>query len=533
MSTTAKKIIFEQEAREKLLDGINKLADVVAITLGPKGRNVGLEKWGSPTVSNDGNSIVNEIDLQDDYENMGVSMAKEVASKMKEKCGDGTTTATVLLRSMVRNGLRKVASGASPIFLKRGMEKALEKVLENIDQNTSPVNTQEDTLNIASASAARDFEIGKTIAEAVEKVGKEGVITVEEGKGTETSIEIVEGMQFDKGYMSPYFCTDSEKMTVELSNAAILLVDKKLSSVQELVPVLQMAAAAGQELLIIAEDFEGDTLSTLVVNRLRGILKVAAVKAPGFGDRKKAMLEDLAILTGATLVSEDTGTNLKELDNSSLGMAEKVVISKDNTVIVKGSGSEAQVKSRIRQIDEEIKRTTSSYDKEKLQERKAKLGSGVAVIRVGAASEVELKDRKQLFEDSLNSTKAALEKGIVVGGGVCLLRAREALDDLKLEGDEALGLEVLKEALAAPISQIVSNAGFESLVVLAQLNEKGPNFGFNALSEKVEDLKEAGVMDAAKVVINALSHAASVAGIVWISEALISDDNDSDEQKKA
>lgn len=531
MTTTPKDIIFEEEAREKLLEGINKLADIVAITLGPKGRNVGLEKWGSPSITNDGNSIVKDIDLEDPYENMGVSMAKEVASKIQEKCGDGTTTGTILLRALVRNGLRQVASGSSPINLKRGMEKALEAVAKEIESLATPIKTKEDTLNIATASASRDTEVGETIAKAVEKVGENGIITIEEAKGTETTIELVEGMQFDRGYLSAYFCTNTEKMTAELENASILIIDKKLTNIQELIPALQMSAAAAQELLIIAEDLEGDVLSTLVVNKLRGTLKVSAVKAPGFGDRRKAMLEDIAILTGATVISEDTGVSLKDIDSSALGMAEKVSITKDHTTIINGSGEESQIKSRINLINQEIDQTSSSYDKEKLEERKAKLSGGVAVIRVGAATEAELKQRKQIFEDSLNSTKAALEQGVVLGGGVALLKARKAIEKLGLEGEEALGAAILFEACESPLRQIVSNTGHDSSVVLSEINERGSNFGFNVLTEKVEDMNLTGIIDPAKVVKNAVTHATSVAGIVLISEALITEASEDKDDK--
>ncbi len=432
-TTTPKEIIFEEEARTKLLDGINKLADVIAVTLGPKGRNVGLEKWGAPTITNDGNSIVRDIDLKDSFENMGVSMAKEVATKIKEKCGDGTTTGTLLLRALVRTGLKQVTSGASPIALKRGMEKAVEAVIAELERSVTPVKTAEETLSIATVSASGNREIGEMISEAMEKVGRSGVITIEEAKGRDTTIELVEGMQFDRGYLSPYFCTDMEKMIVELQNPQILLVNKKIASVQEFLPVLQLVAASGKELLIIAEDIEGDALSTLVVNKLRGTLKVTAVKAPGFGDRRKAMLEDIAIITGGTLITEEAGINLKDVDASVLGGAEKITITKDNTTIVNGSGKEDLIMSRVRLIETEMKHTESSYDKEKLEERKAKLSGGVAVIRVGAATEPELKNRKQMFEDSLNSTKAALEEGIVPGGGVALLSAISAIYALELK----------------------------------------------------------------------------------------------------
>lgn len=531
MTTTAKEILFEEEAREKLLTGINQLADIVSVTLGPRGRNVALEKWGTPNITSDGNSIVKDVDLKDAYENMGVSMAKEVASQIKEKCGDGTTTGTVLLRSLVKHGLRHVTSGSSPIILKRGMEKAVEAVIKEIESFTEKVTTSEQTRSIASVSASRDASIGETIADAFEKVGRSGVITIEEAKGTETSIELVEGMQFDRGYLSPYFCTDTDKMIVELSDASVLLIEKKLTNIQELLPVLQLTAASGKELLIIAEDFEGDTLSTLVVNKLRGSLKVTAVKSPGFGDRRKAMLEDIAILTGATVVSEDTGMNLKEVDVSILGSAEKISINKDSTTIVNGGGSKEQVEARVKLIENELANTSSSYDQEKLEERKAKLSGGVAVIRVGAATEPELKQKKQVFEDSLNSTKAALEEGVVAGGGVALLRASKAIEALNLEGEEALGGKIVLRACEAPVRQIITNTGFDSSIILSEIKGQNENFGFNAVTEKVEDMIASRIIDPAKVVKNTLSHAASVAGIVLISEALISDAEEDDEKE--
>lgn len=532
MSTTPKEIIFEEEARELLLSGIKKLADVVAVTLGPKGRNVGLEKsWGAPTITNDGSSIVKDISLKNQYENMGVSMAKEVVQKVKEKCGDGTTTATLLLRALVENGVKLISAGASPISVKRGMEKAVEAVSKEIDKAAIPVKDSKEIRNIATVSASGIEEIGNLISEAMNKVGRNGVITIEEAKGTETTIEIVEGMEFDRGYISAYFCTNQDKMTVEMNNAQLLLIDKKISNVHELLPILQSIASSGRELLIIAEDIEGDVLSTLVVNKLRGTLKVAAVKAPGFGDRRKAMLQDIAVLTGATVISEDTGMNLKDFPPSALGTAEKITISKENTIIVNGGGSKQQVEARIKQIDNEIAQTKSTYDKEKLEERKAKLSGGVAVIRVGAPTETELKQKKQVFEDSLNSTKAAIESGVVPGGGVALLRASKAIEKLKLQGDEASGAKIVVLACEAPIKQIVSNTGYDGSVILSDVQKALNNFGFNALTEQVEDLVKAGVIDPAKVVKNALTFAASVAGIVLISEALIADAPEEDDDQ--
>lgn len=524
MSTTPKEIIFEEAARDKLLTGIKKLADVVAFTLGPKGRNVGLEKsWGAPTITNDGSSIVKDITLKDPYENMGVAMAKEVVQKIKEKCGDGTTTGTVLLRALVENGVKLISSGSSPISVKRGMDKAVEAIVKEIEKFAITVKSSKEIKNIAVASASGNSEIGSHIAEAMELVGRTGVITIEESKSTSTTIEKEEGMQFDRGYLSAYFCTNAEKMIVEMASPQILIVDKKINNIHEILPVLQNIATTGKQLLIIAEDIEGDALSTLVVNRLRGTLKVAAVKAPGFGDRRKAMLQDIAILTGGTVISEDAGMNMKEISPEALGTAEKVTISKENTVIIHGGGKPEELKARIKQIENEINDASSSYDKEKLEERKAKLSGGVAVIRVGAATEPELKQKKQVYEDSLNSTKAALEQGIVPGGGVALLRASKVVSKQKFEGDESLGAKMVFQACEAPIKQIVNNAGFDGSVILSEVMKSPENFGFNALTDKVENLVDAGVIDPAKVVITALTHAASVAGIVILSEALIAD----------
>lgn len=530
--STPKELIFEEEARNKLREGIEKLADVVGVTIGPKGRNVGLQaSWGAPTITNDGNSIVKDIELKDQYANMGIALGKEVASKMKEKCGDGTTASILLLRALVQNGVKNIASGSSPINLKRGMDKAVEAIIQELEKAAIGIKNEKETKNIAIASASGNQEIGSLIADAVKKVGKEGVITIEEGKSTETTVETVEGMQFDRGYLSSYFCTNAEAMSVVMSNAKLLITDKKISSVQEILPILQAVASSATELLIIAEDIEGDALSTLVVNKLRGTLKVCAVKAPGFGDRRKAMLEDIAILTGATVVSEETGHSLKDATSEVLGSAEKILIDKEKTTIVGGRGSSKAIQARVKQIDAEVAKTTSSYDKEKLEERKAKLSGGVAVIRVGAATEPEMKQKKQMFEDSLNSTRAALEEGIVIGGGCALLRASKS-SKLKLSGDEALGAQIVFKACEAPFKQIVSNAGYDCSVLLDEVLAVGPHFGFNALSEKVEDLLQAGIVDPAKVVKNALRFAASTAGIVLLSEALIGNAPEDEEESK-
>ena len=527
--TTAKELIFEEDAREKLREGIEKLVDVASVTLGPRGRNVGLEAgWGAPTITNDGHSIVKDIELKDQYLNMGAAMCRQVASKMKEKCGDGTTTAVVLLRALVQGGLKNIAAGASPIGLKRGMDRALDAVTKELSALSIPVKSDRETKNIAIVSASGDESIGSCIAEAIAKAGKGGVITIEEGKTIETTTEIVEGMQFDRGYVSAYFCTNTDAMSVEMHNVKVLLTDKKINSIQEILPLLQTVATAAAELLIIADDLEGDALSTLVINRLRGTLKVCAVKAPGFGDRRKAMLEDIAILTGATVVSQDTGMSLREMTSEVLGNAEKVVVTKENTVVIGGQGDPKKIAGRVKQIEAEINTTDSSYDKEKLEERKAKLSGGVAVIRVGAPTEPEMRQKKQAFEDSLNSTRAALEDGIVPGGGIALFRAAKGISKLKLNGDELTGAQIVLKACEAPFRTIVSNTGHDSSVILEQVLKSDMNYGFNALTEKVEDLVAAGIVDPAKVVKSALQFAVSSAGIVVLSEVLIGNAPDED-----
>jgi chaperonin GroEL len=534
MATTPKDIIFEEEARERLLAGIKQLADIVAFTLGPKGRNVGLEKsWGAPTITNDGASIIRDIQLKDKYENMGVAMAKEVVQKIKEKCGDGTTTGTLLLRALVEGGIKFIASGASPISIKRGMDKAVEAIKKEIEKNAISIKTKQEKRDVAVVSASGNQEIGDLIAEAMEMVGHSGAITIEEGKTTETAIEVVKGMKFDRGYVSPYLCTNSEKMIIEMHRALILLVDKKISNIHEILPVLESSATSGRELLIIAEDIEGDALATLVVNKLRGILKVAAVKAPGFGDRRKAMLQDIAVLTGAIVISDEVGISLKEIPSNALGSAEKISITKEATTIVNGAGTAPAIQSRIKQIDTEIEQSKNSYDKEKLEERRAKLSGGVAVIRVGAATETEMKQKKQMFDDSLNSTKAALEEGIVPGGGVALLNASRSIQkNLYLSGDEALGAKMVLQACEAPLKQIVHNTGYDSSVILSEVLSSPAHYGFNARTEQVEDLIKAGVIDPAKVVKHALILAASAAGIIILSEALITDAEEDEEESE-
>lgn len=524
-----KEFIFEEEARAKLASGISKLAKAVKPTLGPKGRNVGLEKsWGSPQITNDGNSIVKEIVLADQYEEMGALMAKEVASKVKDVSGDGTTTATILLDALVQKGVQMIASGASPILIKRGIDKSVESLVKELRNMATPVKNYEETKNIATVSASGHEAIGKIVADAIEKVGRKGVVTIEEAKGTETSIEVVEGLQFDRGYMSPYFATSQEKMTSEIHNAMLLLVDKKITTIQELIPILQTIGATGRELLIIAEDIEADALATLVINKVRGTLKVTAVKAPGFGDNRKAMLEDIAILTGATVISEEAGIYLKEATVSLLGSAERVVVTKDHTTIIGGGGDRAMIEKRIVVLENEAQRSTSSYDKDKLLERKGKLQGGVAVIRVGASSETEYKQKKQMFEDSLSSTKAAIAEGIVVGGGMAFLRACTALEDNSSQtDDEDLGNFLVKEAVMLPCRQIIENAGFESSIIIDALLKSEKNMGFNALTGNKENLFSSGVIDPVSMVINSLIHAASTAGIVLLSEVLIGDAKES------
>lgn len=520
----AKEIIFEEDARNALRDGIDQLADVIAITLGPKGRNVGLQaNWGSPTITSDGGSIAKDVELKDSFKNMGVSMGKEVAQKIKEKSGDGTTTGIVLLRALVQGGIKNIASGANPTLIKRGMDRALESVLKELDAMSIEIKDSQDTKNIATVSASGNQIVGEKIAECFKKVGKEGIVTIEEGKGTETGIELVDGMQFDRGYLSAYFATNAEKLTCEMNNASILITDKKISSAQEILKLLQHVATSGGEMVIIAEDIEGDALSTLVINKLRGNLKVVAVKAPGFGDRRKALLEDLAVLTGATVVSEEKGLILRDAEPDVLGSADQVLINKEKTTVVGGKGSHEEILGRIAQIDGELSQASSSYDREKLEERKAKLQGGVAVIKVGAHTESEMKKLKQMYEDSLNSTRCALEEGIVPGGGIALLRALKAKEQLSLSKEEQVGATILFHALTAPFKQIVMNTGFDPSVVLDEVMQKEKNFGFNAITEQVEDLIVSGVIDPAKVVKSSLTHAVSMAGIVLLSEAAIAD----------
>ena len=520
----AKDVYFSADARDRMLRGVNTLANAVKVTLGPKGRNVVIEKsFGAPRSTKDGVSVAKEIELADKFENLGAQLIREVASKTNDKAGDGTTTATVLAQAIVTEGLKSVAAGMNPMDLKRGIDKAVAKVIEEIKSNAKKVSANSEIAQVGTISANGDTEVGEMIAKAMDKVGNEGVITVEEAKTAETELDVVEGMQFDRGYLSPYFITNADKMEADLEEPLILLYEKKLSTLQPLLPVLEAVVQSGRPLLIIAEDVEGEALATLVVNKLRGGLRVAAVKAPGFGDRRKAMLEDIAILTGGQLISEDLGIKLENVSLDMLGRAKKVTITKDDTTIVDGSGEKEGIEGRISQIKRQIEDTTSDYDKEKLQERLAKLAGGVAVIRVGGATEVEVKERKDRVDDALNATRAAVEEGIVPGGGVALLKASKVLDALKGDNDDQeAGIAIVRRALQAPIRQISENAGVEGSIVVSKVLENGSaTFGFNAQTEEYVDLVQAGVIDPAKVVRTALQDAASVAGLLITTEAAI------------
>ncbi len=521
----AKEIKFDIESRDALKRGVDALANAVKVTLGPKGRNVVIEKaFGAPHVTKDGVSVAKEIELEDRVENMGAQMVKEVASKTNDIAGDGTTTATVLAQAIVREGLKNVAAGANPMDLKRGIDKAVTAVVDNLKSQSQQVgNDAEKIKQVASISANNDETIGSLIAEAFGKVGKEGVITVEEAKGTDTTVDVVEGMQFDRGYQSPYFVTNAEKMVAELENPYILLVEKKISSMKELLPVLEPVAQQGKSLLIISEEVDGEALATLVVNKLRGSLKIAAVKAPGFGDRRKAMLEDIAILTGGQVVSEERGFNMENVTIEMLGRAEKVTIDKDNTTIVNGAGNETEIKGRVNQIKAQMESTTSDYDKEKLQERLAKLAGGVAVLYVGAASEVEMKEKKDRVDDALHATRAAVEEGIVPGGGVALVRAIAVLDFEGANQDESTGIKIVKRAIEEPLRQIVANAGGEGSVIVAKVSEGKGDFGFNAKNDTFVNMYEAGIIDPTKVVRVALENAASVSGMLLTTECVITE----------
>ncbi len=522
----AKEIIYDVEAREKLKKGVDALANAVKVTLGPKGRNVIIgKKFGAPAITKDGVTVAKEIELEDPLEDIGAQMVKEVASKTADVAGDGTTTATVLAQSIVTSGLKHLAAGANPMDLKRGIDKGVGKVVASLRDLSKEVGDDNKKIEqVATISANNDSTIGSLIAEAMKKVGKEGVITVEEAKGTDTYVDVVEGMQFDRGYLSPYFVTNAEKMEAELDNPFILIYDKKISSMKDLLPVLEKTAQAGRPLLIIAEDVDGEALATLVVNKLRGTLKIAAVKAPGFGDRRKAMLEDIAILTGGTVVSEERGFKLENTDLSFLGQAEKVTIDKDNTTIVNGAGKKEEITGRVNQIKAQIESTTSDYDREKLQERLAKLAGGVAVLYVGAATEVEMKEKKDRVDDALHATRAAVEEGIVPGGGVALIRAIDSLETLNGENDdENFGINILKRALEEPLRQIVANAGLEGSIIVQKVREGKDDFGFNARTEEFENLYAAGVIDPTKVTRIALENAASIAAMILTTECVIAD----------
>lgn len=522
----AKEIKFDIESRDALKRGVDALANAVKVTLGPKGRNVVIEKsFGAPHVTKDGVSVAKEIELEDKVENMGAQMVKEVASKTNDIAGDGTTTATVLAQAIVREGLKNVAAGANPMDLKRGIDKAVSAVVENLKSQSQQVGDNNDKIKqVASVSANNDETIGGLIADAFARVGKEGVITVEEAKGIDTTVDVVEGMQFDRGYQSPYFVTNPDKMVTELDNPYILLVEKKISSMKELLPVLEPVAQQGKSLLIISEEVEGEALATLVVNKLRGSLKIAAVKAPGFGDRRKAMLEDIAILTGGQVISEERGFTMENASIELLGKAEKVVIDKDNTTIVNGAGDDAQIKARVNQIKAQLESTTSDYDREKLQERLAKLAGGVAVLYVGAASEVEMKEKKDRVDDALHATRAAVEEGIVAGGGVALVRAIESLNNLSgANQDENTGIRIVKRAIEEPLRQIVANAGGEGSVIVAKVAEGKADFGYNAKTDEFVNMLEAGIIDPTKVTRVALENAASVAGMLLTTECVITE----------
>ena len=520
----AKIINFDLEARTKLKVGLDALADTVKVTLGPKGRNVVLDKkFGAPTVTKDGVTVAKEVELEDPVENMGAQMVKEVASKTSDIAGDGTTTATVLAQAIYKEGLRNVTAGANPTHLKRGIDEAVKVVVEEIKKQSKEVQDKNEIAQVGAISANNGRSIGDLISDAMEKVGKDGVITVEEAKTADTTLEVVEGMQFDRGYLSPYFVTDADSMEAVLEDPYILIHDKKISVMKDLLPILEKTAQAGRPLMIIAEDIEGEALATLVVNKIRGTLKVAAVKAPGFGDRRKAMLDDIAVLAGGRVISEETGFKLENATVADLGTAKRITIDKDNTTIVEGAGKTDDIKGRIGQIKKQIENTTSDYDREKLQERLAKLAGGVAVLNVGAATEVEMKEKKARVEDALHATRAAVEEGVVPGGGVVYLRALNALDSLKLAGDMQIGVNIIKRALEEPIRQIVENAGFEGSIIVHKVKEGKGAFGFNAEEEKYEDLMEAGIIDPTKVSRIALENAASITGLMLMTEATIVD----------
>jgi chaperonin GroEL len=520
----AKIIKYDEEARKSILNGVNTMADAVKVTLGPKGRNVIIDRsYGAPNVTKDGVTVAKEIELEDKFENMGAQMVKEVASKTSSVAGDGTTTATILTQAIFREGAKSVAAGSNPMDVKRGIDKAVDVVVKELKKMSKPTKDAKEIAQVGTISANNDTTIGAIIAEAMEKVGKEGVITVEEAKGLETELEIVEGMQFDRGYLSPYFVTNAEKMEVELEDCLILINEKKISSMKDLLPILEQIAKMGKPLLIISEDIEGEALATLVVNKIRGTLHVAAVKAPGFGDRRKAMLEDIATLTGGKMISEEMGSKLENTKIEDLGRAKRITIDKDNTTIINGAGSRASIDGRVKQLRAQVEETTSDYDREKLQERLAKLVGGVAVIKVGAATETEMKEKKARVEDALHATRAAVEEGIVPGGGVAYLRTLPALDKMHLEGDEQVGVRIVKKALEEPLKMIANNAGVEGSIVVEKVKEKKGAYGFNAQTDKYEDMIAAGVIDPTKVTRFALQNAASVASLMLTTQCMVAD----------
>jgi chaperonin GroEL len=520
----AKQLLFDEAARQKILRGVELLSRAVKVTLGPKGRNVAIDKkFGSPTVTKDGVTVAKEVELPDPYENMGAQMVKEVASKTSDTAGDGTTTAVLLAESIYKEGLKNVTAGSNPIFLKRGIDKAVEACVAELARVSKKVNDREEIRQVATVSANWDETIGNIIADAMDKVGKDGTITVEENKSIETTLEVVEGMQFDKGYLSPYFATNAEAMEAVLEDAYVLIHEKKIANLQEFLPLLQTVAKSGKPLLVIAEEVEGEALAALVVNKIRGTLNVCAVKAPGFGDRRKAMLEDIAILCGGRCITEDLGLKLENLQISDLGKAKRITVDKENTTIVEGGGKTSDIQGRVKQIRRQIEETTSDYDKEKLQERLAKLAGGIAVINVGASTEVEMKEKKARVEDALHATRAAVEEGIVAGGGVALLRCIKVIDAVKLGGDEAIGAQIVRRAIEAPIRMLCANAGVEGAVIAGQVLEGKGNFGYNVATDKFEDLVKAGVVDPAKVTRTALQNAASVAGLLLTTECMITE----------
>jgi chaperonin GroEL len=520
----AKQLLFDEAARQKVLRGVELLSKAVKVTLGPKGRNVVIDKkFGSPTVTKDGVTVAKEVELPDPYENMGAQMVKEVASKTSDAAGDGTTTATVLAESIYKEGLKNVTAGSNPIFLKRGIDKAVEAAVNELAKISKKVNDREEIRQVATVSANWDTEIGDIIADAMDKVGKDGTITVEEAKSIQTTLDVVEGMQFDKGYLSPYFATNAEAQEAVLEDAYVLIHEKKIANLQEFLPLLQVVAKSGKPLLVIAEEVEGEALAALVVNKIRGTINVCAVKAPGFGDRRKAMLEDIAILTGGRCITEDLGIKLENLAISDLGRAKRIVVDKENTTIVEGSGKSSDIQGRVKQIRRQIDETTSDYDREKLQERLAKLAGGVAVINVGAATEAEMKEKKARVEDALHATRAAVEEGIVAGGGVALLRCAKAIDGVKLDGDEAIGAQIVRRAIESPIRMLCANAGVEGAVVVGQVLSNKGNYGYNVATGEYEDLVKAGVVDPTKVTRTALQNSASIAGLLLTTECMITE----------